>query len=64
MRAFMSTTNQLEIKNIVQAMVFHNNEPYATSTQIAKYFGIDHKNILQKIRSFHSYDELISRLKI
>ena len=60
----MSTTNQLEIKNIVQAMVFHNNEPYATSTQIAKYFGIDHKNILQKIRSFHSYDELISRLKI
>ena len=64
MRMHELTTTQLEIKNIVKAMVFHSSEPYATSTQIAKYFGVDHKNILQKIRSFHSYDELISRLKI
>ena len=64
MKMFELTTDQLEIKNIVKAMVFHSNEPYATSTQIAKYFRIDHKNLLQKIRSFHSYDELISRLKI
>lgn len=64
MKLFDSTTDKLTIENITKSMIFHSGEPFATSTQIAKYFGISHKNLLQKIRSFHSYDELISRLKI
>ncbi len=60
----LTATNDLTIGKITKAMLFHSGEPFATSTQIAKYFGVDHKNLLQKIRSFHSYDELISRLKI
>lgn len=54
----------LRIEKIIGAMLFHNGEPFATSNQIAKYFGVDHKNVLQKIRLFHSFDELVSQLKI
>ena len=56
--------DDITIENITKAMLFHSGEPFATSTQIAKYFGVDHKNLLQKIREFHSFDELISQPKI
>lgn len=54
----------ISIEKITKSMLYHHGEPFATSTQIAKYFGIKHKNVLQKIKSFHSFNELVSRLKI
>ena len=57
-------TGKLEITNIIKAMIFYSGEPFATSTQISKYFGMPHNDLLKKIRAFHSFDELISLGKI
>lgn len=54
----------LTIEKITKAMLFHQGEPYATSLQIAKHFDIRHDDLLRKIRSFHSFDELIKFRKI
>ncbi len=56
--------NNLTIERITKAMLFHSGEPFATSTQIAKNFGIRHDDLLRKIRLFHSFEELISLRKI
>jgi len=56
--------NELTIESITKSMLFHSGEPYVTTNQIAKYFGVNHKDLLRKIRSFHSFDDLISRRKI
>ena len=58
------TPDTLTIEQITKAMIFHSGEPFATSTQIAKYFGIRHDNLIQKIREFYSFDELVKSLKI
>lgn len=52
------------IRIITKSMLVENGEVFATSTQISKYFGIEHKNLLQKIREFHNFDKLVSQLKI
>lgn len=52
------------IENIMNAMLFHHGEPYATSNQIAKYFGKPHNDLLKKIRAFHSFEKLIRLGKI
>lgn len=54
----------LTIEKITKAMLFHQGEPFATSTQIANMFGIRHDDLLRKIRSFHSFDKLVSLRKI
>lgn len=64
MKNTLLTPNTLTIEQITKAMIFHSSEPFATSTQIAKYFGIRHDNLLQKIRAFDSYVELNKSLKI
>ncbi len=56
--------DDITIENITKAMLFHSGEPFATSTQIAKYFGMNHRDLLRKIRMFHSFKELISLRKI
>jgi len=56
--------DSLAIENISKAMLFHSGEPFATSAQIAKYFGIRHDNLISKIRTFHSFNDLIKSLKI
>lgn len=57
-------TNNINIQSITKAMLFHSGEPYATSTQIAKYFGIPHKNLLRKIREFESFEDMIGGSKL
>lgn len=52
------------IESITKAMIFHSCEPYASSTQIAKYFGIRHDDLLRKIRAFHSFEDLKTFRKI
>ncbi len=64
MNKALITPDILTIKLITKAMVFHSDEPFATSTQIAKYFGIRHDNLLRKIQSFHSFNELIGSSKL
>ncbi len=64
MKNTLLAPSTLTIVQITKAMIFHSGEPFATSTQIAKYFGINHKDLLRKIRKFDSYDELVSRRKI
>ena len=56
--------NDITIENITKAMLFHEGEPFATSTQIAKYFGVRHDNLLRKIESFHSFDDFIGSSKL
>jgi Rha family phage regulatory protein len=57
-------TDTLTIEKITKAMLFHDGEPFATSLKISDYFGIRHDNLMQKIRSFDSFDQLIKSLKI
>ncbi|MDD2265777.1 Rha family transcriptional regulator [Sulfuricurvum sp.] len=57
-------TDTLTIEKITKAMLFHDDEPFATSLKISQYFGIRHDDLLRKIRSFHSFDELIKLRKI
>lgn len=57
-------SNKDKIEQITKALLFHHGEPYATSSQIAKYFDIRHDDLLRKIRSFYRFDELISLRKI
>ena len=52
------------IDHITKAMLFHSGEPFATSTQISKYFGINHKDLLRKIREFHSFEAMIGGGKL
>ena len=59
-----SIAKTIDIQSITKAMLFHYGEPFATSNQIAKYFGIPHNDLLKKIRAFDSFDELISLGKI
>lgn len=54
----------LTIEKITKAMLFHDGEPFATSLKISQYFGIRHDDLLRKIRSFHSFDKLVSLRKI
>jgi Rha family phage regulatory protein len=54
----------LTIEKITKAMLFHGGEPFATSLKISQYFGIRHDDLLRKIRSLHSFDELIKLRKI
>lgn len=56
--------SNLTIEHITKAMLFHQGEPFATSTQIAKHFGKPHDDLLKKIRAFRSFDNLISLGKI
>ncbi len=56
--------NNLTIEKITKAMLFHSGEPFATSTHIAKHFGIRHDNLISKIRAFYSFNDLIKSLKI
>jgi phage regulator Rha-like protein len=60
----MKMIEQETMATLIKAMIFHSSEPYITSTQIAKYFGIRHDNLLTKIRDFDRFDELVSFLKI
>lgn len=64
MKNTLLTPNTLTIEQITKAMVFHSGEPFATSTQIAKHFGMNHRDLLRKIRSFHSFEELIGSVKL
>ncbi len=64
MKKYELITDKLTIEHITKAMLFHNREPFATSNQIARYFGVRHDNLLSKIRSFHSFDKLVKSLKI
>ena len=64
MKNTLLTPGTLTIEQITKAMVFHSGEPFATSTQIAKYFGIRHDNVLRKIELFHSFEELIGSSKL
>ena len=52
------------IEKIAKSMLFHSGEPFTTSLQIAKYFGIGHNDLLKKIRAFHSFENLIKLGKI
>lgn len=56
--------DNLTIEKITKGMMFHGGEPYATSLDIAKHFGIEHNDLLKKIRAFHSFDSLILLGKI
>lgn len=51
--------NTQDIESITKAMLFHDGQPYATSNKIAKYFGINHKDLLKKIREFHTFEAMI-----
>ena len=48
----------ISIEKIIKSMLYYHGEPFARSNQIAKYFGKPHNDLLKKIRSFHSYEEL------
>jgi len=64
MKPLGTVTDDLTIGNITKAMIFHSGEPFATSTQISRYFGIRHDNLLRKIESFYSFDQLIGSSKL
>ncbi len=52
------------IENITKAMIFHSGEPFATTNHIARVFGKKHTDVMEKIRSFKSYDEMLRVGKI
>ncbi|GIU00546.1 hypothetical protein TSL6_10520 [Sulfurovum sp. TSL6] len=52
------------IEHITKAMLFHSGEPFASSIQISKYFEINHKDLLRKIRDFHSFEAMIGGGKL
>lgn len=56
--------DDITIESITKAMIFHSGEAFATTTQIAKYFGMRHDNLVAKIRAFYSFNDLIKSLKI
>ncbi len=45
-------------------MLWHQREPFAKSTDIAKYFGMRHDNLVRKIEDFYSFDEIIGSSKL
>ncbi len=54
----------LSIEKIAKAMIVHRDEAFASSLQIAKYFGVPHNYLLKKIRAFKGFDKLIKLGKI
>lgn len=60
----LQSIEDVSIAKIAKAMLIHEGEPFSTSIQISKYFGISHKDLLKKIRDFGRFDDLISRRKI
>ena len=61
----IKTTDSSElIVKISKAMILHSGEPFATSRQIAKEYGIKHSNLMRLIRDLKSFNELIKGLKI
>ncbi len=64
MKITSHSINNLTIEHITKAMLFHSGEPFATSTQISKYFGINHRDLLRKIRDFHSFEAMIGGGKL
>ena len=56
--------SKFDIAEIASKMLWHNREPFAKSTDIAKYFGMNHKDLLRKIEGFYSFDEMLSGVKL
>ena len=56
--------SKFDIAEVASKMLWHRREPFAKSTDIGKYFGMNHKDLLRKIEGFYSFDDLISRRKI
>ena len=56
--------SKFDIAEIASKMLWHHREPFAKSTDIAKYFGMRHKDLLRKIENFYSFDEMLSGVKL
>ena len=63
MKNTLLTQDNLIVK-ISKAMILHQGEPFATSKQIAKEYGVKHANLIRTIQGLSLFDELINTLKL
>lgn len=56
--------SKFDVAQIMGKMLWHEGKPFAKSTDIARYFGMNHKNMLRKIESFYSFDAMLSGSKL
>lgn len=60
----ISHIKEIDIDKITKAMLLHNGQPFTTTKQISKYFSKKHADVMEKIRAFNSYDEMLRVGKI
>ena len=62
----MRTTkkDKLEITVLANKMEVHGEDAFVSSRDVAKKFGVNHKNLMRKIRAFDSFDMMIEGRKI
>ncbi len=64
MKQLMIFEDDKLIGKIAKHMVLHHGEPFATSRQIAKEYGVRHRDLTKQIRGLKLFDELIKERKI